>query len=68
MAEHVFHDQLSLEEPTEKLGKQALSLGLIPSMIQRCCKQCHGTCVISMAIASLISPLVLPDHTLILEV
>ncbi|AVH69280.1 hypothetical protein [Nostoc sp. 'Lobaria pulmonaria (5183) cyanobiont'] len=33
MVEHPFHDQLSLEEQTEKLGKQAVKLGLIPSFV-----------------------------------
>ncbi|MEH1890434.1 MAG: hypothetical protein V7K18_19360 [Nostoc sp.] len=33
MAEQPFHDQLSLEEQAEKLGKQAVSLGLIPSFV-----------------------------------
>ncbi|ACC79351.1 conserved hypothetical protein [Nostoc punctiforme PCC 73102] len=33
MAEHPFHDQLGLEEQAEKLGKQAVSLGLIPSFV-----------------------------------
>lgn len=33
MVKHPFHDQLSLEEQTEKLGKQALGLGLIPSFV-----------------------------------
>ena len=33
MAEQLFHDQLSLEEQAEKLGKQAVSLGLIPSFV-----------------------------------
>ncbi|MEH2420743.1 MAG: hypothetical protein V7K48_07290 [Nostoc sp.] len=33
MAEHPFHDQLSLEEQAEKLAKQALTLGLIPSFV-----------------------------------
>ncbi|QFS52193.1 hypothetical protein [Nostoc sphaeroides] len=33
MAEQPFHDQLSLEEQTEKLAKLALSLGLIPSFV-----------------------------------
>ena len=33
MPEHPFHDQLSLEEQTEKLGKQAVTLGLIPSFV-----------------------------------
>ncbi|MEH2294589.1 hypothetical protein [Nostoc sp.] len=33
MAEHPFNDQLSLEEQTEKLGKQAVTLGLIPSFV-----------------------------------
>ncbi|MEH1831489.1 MAG: hypothetical protein V7L29_05265 [Nostoc sp.] len=33
MAEHSFHDQLSLEEQTEKLAKQALTSGLIPSFV-----------------------------------
>ena len=33
MVEQPFHDQLSLEEQAEKLGKQAVSLGLIPSFV-----------------------------------
>ncbi|MEH2300171.1 hypothetical protein [Nostoc sp.] len=33
MAQQPFHDQLSLEEQAEKLGKQAVSLGLIPSFV-----------------------------------
>jgi hypothetical protein len=33
MADQQFHDQLSLEEQAEKLGKQAVSLGLIPSFV-----------------------------------
>ncbi|MEA5603182.1 hypothetical protein [Nostoc sp. UHCC 0252] len=33
MTEHPFHDQLSLEEQVEKLGKRAVSLGLIPSFV-----------------------------------
>lgn len=33
MAKQPFHDQLSLEEQAEKLGKQAVSLGLIPSFV-----------------------------------
>ncbi|MBW4427892.1 MAG: hypothetical protein KME50_26485 [Nostoc desertorum CM1-VF14] len=33
MAEHPFHDQLSLEEQAEKLGKQAVNSGLIPSFV-----------------------------------
>ncbi|MEH2291222.1 hypothetical protein [Nostoc sp.] len=33
MVKHPFHDQLSLEEQAEKLGKQAVSLGLIPSFV-----------------------------------
>ncbi|MEH2119238.1 hypothetical protein [Nostoc sp.] len=33
MAEQPFHDQLSLEEQAEKFGKQAVSLGLIPSFV-----------------------------------
>ncbi|MEH2451151.1 hypothetical protein [Nostoc sp.] len=33
MAEQPFHDQLSLEEQAEKLGKQAISLGIIPSFV-----------------------------------
>jgi hypothetical protein len=33
MTEQPFHDQLSLEEQAEKLGKQAVLLGLIPSFV-----------------------------------
>ncbi|MEH2279452.1 MAG: hypothetical protein V7K40_32900 [Nostoc sp.] len=33
MAKQPFHDQLSLEEQAEKLGKQAISLGIIPSFV-----------------------------------
>ena len=33
MAKQPFHDQLSLEEQAEKLGKQAVSFGLIPSFV-----------------------------------
>jgi len=33
MPEHLFHDQLGLEEQAEKLGKRALKLGLIPSFV-----------------------------------
>lgn len=33
MTELPFNDQLSLEEKAEKLGKQAVQLGLIPSFI-----------------------------------
>ncbi|WGV26932.1 hypothetical protein [Halotia branconii] len=33
MADRTFHDQLSLEEQTEKLGKKAVALGLIPSFV-----------------------------------
>ena len=33
MAQQPFHDPLSLEEQAEKLGKQAVSLGMIPSLV-----------------------------------
>ncbi|MBW4474122.1 MAG: hypothetical protein KME45_27665 [Stenomitos rutilans HA7619-LM2] len=35
MAEPLFNDQLSLEEQAEKLGKQAVQRGLIPSFVVR---------------------------------
>lgn len=35
MSEHPFRNQLDLEEEAEKLGKQAIKLGLIPSFVIR---------------------------------
>ena len=32
MSKHSFHDQLTLAEEAEKLGKKAIELGLIPSL------------------------------------
>jgi hypothetical protein len=33
MSENQFHDQLSLEEAVQNLGKKAMTLGLIPSFV-----------------------------------
>lgn len=33
MSDHLYHDQLSLEEKAEEFGKRALELGLIPSFV-----------------------------------
>jgi hypothetical protein len=33
MSERPYHDQLSLEEKAEQLGKRAMELGLIPSFV-----------------------------------
>ncbi|CAA9583675.1 hypothetical protein AVDCRST_MAG81-3416 [uncultured Synechococcales cyanobacterium] len=35
MSEHLYHDQLSLEEKAADFGKQAMALGLIPSFVIR---------------------------------
>ncbi|MBR8837748.1 MAG: hypothetical protein DSM106950_28020 [Stigonema ocellatum SAG 48.90 = DSM 106950] len=35
MTGYAFHDESTLTETTEKLGKQALKLGLIPSFVVR---------------------------------
>ena len=35
MTAYEFHDESSLAETSEKLGKQALKLGLIPSFVVR---------------------------------
>ncbi|WP_017720483.1 hypothetical protein [Kamptonema formosum] len=35
MTEYKFHDQTSLGETAEKLGKEAVNLGLIPSLVVR---------------------------------
>ncbi|HEY9690707.1 MAG TPA: hypothetical protein V6D15_00710 [Oculatellaceae cyanobacterium] len=35
MTNYEFHDELSLAETAEKLGKEAMKLGLIPSFVVR---------------------------------
>ncbi|MBW4576024.1 MAG: hypothetical protein KME08_12155 [Aphanothece sp. CMT-3BRIN-NPC111] len=35
MSNYQFHDEYSLSETAEKLGKQAIGLGLIPSFVVR---------------------------------
>lgn len=35
MAKYKFHDEYSLSETAEALGKQAMKLGLIPSLVVR---------------------------------
>lgn len=35
MTKYQFHDELSLAETAEELGKKAMSLGLIPSFVVR---------------------------------
>jgi len=35
MPKYQFHDELSLAETAEELGKKAMSLGLIPSFVVR---------------------------------
>lgn len=35
MSEYEFHDEQSLADTADKLGKEALSLGLIPSFLVR---------------------------------
>ncbi|MBW4681728.1 MAG: hypothetical protein KME19_16655 [Microcoleus vaginatus WJT46-NPBG5] len=36
MSKESFHDEYSLSETAEELGKKALKLGLIPSFVMRC--------------------------------
>ncbi|MDZ8237495.1 MAG: hypothetical protein RMZ69_10040 [Nostoc sp. ChiQUE01a] len=33
MSQHFFHDEISLAEKAEELGRQAMKLGLIPSFV-----------------------------------
>jgi len=35
MSEHWFHNQLTLEETAQDLGKKAMTQGLIPSFVGR---------------------------------
>jgi hypothetical protein len=41
MSEYKFHDEYTLAEVTDKLGKKALQLGLIPSFVVRYFPDCR---------------------------
>jgi hypothetical protein len=41
MSEYQFHDEYTLAEVTDKLGKKALQLGLIPSFVVRYYPDCR---------------------------